>query len=108
MYGGLINGIWRTKIRADFRYTRFDSDFGRGSYRAFLFSRDLGEKLRFDLQAGDQNIISTFTQVNHARFVIADFDWFLSRHYFLGGGYTVYRGKVQNYDQVYVNLGYRF
>ena len=26
----------------------------------------------------------------------------------LGGGYTLYHSQAQNYNQVYLNLGYRF
>jgi hypothetical protein len=35
-------------------------------------------------------------------------DWFLAAHYALGAGYTLYRSATQNYNQMYVNLGYRF
>jgi hypothetical protein len=35
-------------------------------------------------------------------------DWFLSRHYVLGGGVNLFRGREQNYDQIFFNLGYRF
>ena len=33
---------------------------------------------------------------------------FFTRNYFLGAGLTTYRGQVQNYNQVFLNLGYRF
>jgi hypothetical protein len=64
--------------------------------------------LRFDVQAGDQHYASAFTAVTRARFVSANADWYFSARYFLGGGYTFYRSQIQNYDQLYLNLGYRF
>jgi hypothetical protein len=108
MYGLTVRRIWTTGVRADLRYSKFDSAFGRGSYRSILFSRQLGEDLRFDLQAGDQNYSSALTRQSRARYVNASFDWNLAAHYVLGGGYTIYRGQVQSYDQLYINLGYRF
>jgi hypothetical protein len=66
------------------------------------------ESLRLSLQAGQQNFVSTFTSQTRARFVNGSLDWTLLAHYFLGGGVTVYRGQTQNYDQVFVTLGYRF
>ena len=44
----------------------------------------------------------------HARFITGNADWSFARHYFAGGGYTLYHSPSQNYNQVYVNLGYRF
>jgi hypothetical protein len=108
MYGLTVRRIWTTGVRADLRYSKFDSAFGRGSYRSILFSRQLGEDLRFNLQAGDQNYSSALTRQSRARYVNASFDWNLAAHYVLGGGYTIYRGQVQSYDQIYINLGYRF
>jgi len=37
-----------------------------------------------------------------------DVDYFLGRKYFLGGGLTVYRGRIQDYNQFFVRFGYRF
>ncbi len=108
MYGVTFGRIWRTGIRADARYSKFDSSFGTGNYRSLMFSRELGESLRFEVQAGEQNFVSTLTNQNRARWVTGNFDWFLGLHYFLGAGFTVYRGRVQNYDQWFLNLGYRF
>lgn len=108
MYGVTFAGIWRTGIRADARYSRFDSAFGRGSYRSLSFTREIGEALRFEFQAGEQNFVSVLTDQNRARFANANVDWFIGTHYFLGSGYTRYRGRIQNYDQLYTNLGYRF
>ena len=38
----------------------------------------------------------------------SNIDWFLSRHYGLGGGINLYRGKIQNYDQTFFSVSYRF
>ncbi len=108
MYGITFGRIWRTGIRADARYSKFDSSFGRGTYRSLMFSRELGERLRIELQAGEQNLVSPLTSERYAWWVTSNFDWFVGLHYFLGGGYTIYRGGIQSYDQWFLNLGYRF
>ncbi len=108
MEGLTFGKIWRTGIRADVRYSKFDSSFGSGTYRALVLSRDLGERLRFNIEGGQQDFASTITSQDHARYITSFIDWFLGRHYFLGSGFTIYRGQIQNYDQWYLNLGYRF
>ena len=108
MYGLTMNRLPWVDVRVDARYSFFDSSFGRGTYKTLSFSRDLSEALRLDLQYGQQNFASTFTTANRARFVNGALDWTLGRHYFVGSGFTVYRSRTQDYDQIYVNLGYRF
>ena len=108
MYGVTLGHIWRTGIRADTRFTRFDSSFGKGTYKILILSRQMGEFLRVDAQFGQQNYTSTLTAQNSSYFFTGDCDFAITRHYFLGGGASLYRGKIQNYDQVYFNLGYRF
>jgi hypothetical protein len=108
MYGVTLGKIWRTGIRADARFTRFDSYFGSGTYKILILSRQLGESLRLDAQVGQQNYTSALTAQNRSIFFTGDGDFAITRHYFFGGGATVYRGQIQNYDQVYFNLGYRF
>jgi hypothetical protein len=108
MYGLTCGNIWHTGLRADFRYSKFDSSFGSGIYRTLMLSRQLGESLRFDLQVGQQSLTSSFTAVNRVRWVTSNVDYLLGRHYFLGGGFSIYRGGVQSYNQLFFNLGYRF
>ena len=66
------------------------------------------DALRFEVQAGEQDYASTLTRQSRSRFINANVDWSFARHYAFGGGYTLYRSGTQNYDQIYVNLGYRF
>jgi len=108
MYGATLGKIWHTGIRADARFTRFDSSFGSGTYKILILSRQMGESLRLDAQVGQQNYTSSLTAQNRSIFFTGDGDFAITRHYFFGGGATFYRGQVQNYDQVYFNLGYRF
>ncbi|MEJ2111926.1 MAG: hypothetical protein P8Z37_18850, partial [Acidobacteriota bacterium] len=107
-YGITLGQIWGTGVRADFRYSSFDSTFGRGLYKSLTISREVGEKLRFDLRAGQQDFTSAFAARNRSRWVSLDSDYYIGRHYVIGGGFTIYRGQLQQYDQWYVNLGYRF
>ncbi len=108
MYGVTKSDIFRTGIRADARYSRFDSAFGSGNYRALSLTREVGQAARIEIQAGDQNFTSALSGQNRSRFVSASGDWNFARHYFLSGGNTLYRGRVQNYNQFYFSLGYRF
>jgi hypothetical protein len=94
--------------RADFRTSHFSSSFGSGRYNAISLSRELGEALRFEVQAGQQNFASALTSQSRSRWINTTLDWFVGAHYMLGFGFTYYRGKVQSYDQLFVNLGYRF
>ncbi len=108
MTGFTAGDILHTGVRADLRYSKFDSSFGSGTFRSLTLSRGLGEALRFDVQFGDQNLISSFTNQGLSRFLTGDLDWMLGRHYFLSLGSTFYRGHVQNYNQWFLTLGYRF
>lgn len=108
MYGLAIGNIAHTGIRGDARYSKFDSSFGRGIYRSVSISRSAGESLRFELQAGQQNYVSSFSLQNRARWVNANADWIMLRHYFVGVGCTLYRSPGQGYNQWYLNVGYGF
>ncbi len=108
MYGLTFGEVLHTGFRMDLRYSKFNSSFGDGTYRSLMLSRMLGESLRFDFQAGEQDLRSTFTSVGRVRWVTSNADWLLGRHYFLGGGVSIYRGGSQSYDQIFLSLGYRF
>lgn len=108
LYGVSKSDIFRTGVRADARYSKFDSSFGSGTYRALSASREVSQVLRFEIQAGEQTYASVLTNQTRSRFVNGNVDWFFATHYVLGGGSTLYRSPTQNYDQVYLNLGYRF
>jgi hypothetical protein len=106
--GATASDIFHSGIRAEYRYSRFDSSFGRGIYQSLTAARELGEDFRFEVQAGKQVVTSSLTNESRARFINGNFDWFVGPHYFMGFGVTVYRGQGQNYNQYFVNLGYRF
>jgi hypothetical protein len=107
--GGIILGrLPQFPFRVDLRYSRFNSSFGTGSYQSATISRQLGERLRFEFQAGEQRLKSAFTAQGGAHYGTASMDYLVGMHYIVGAGWTVYRGGVQNYDQMYINLGYRF
>jgi len=108
LYGITLGEIWGTGIRTDLRYSKFDSSFGRGDYRALSLSRRFGEALRWEVQTGFQNFISPLAAQTHGQFVNTSMDWFLGQHFFLEGGYTWQRGDQQNYDQWFMVLGRRF
>ena len=108
MLGYTFGRVPWANVRADVRTSRFSSSFGEGRYHAFSLSREIAEVLRVEVQAGQQDFHGVLTNANRARFVNANLDWFLGAHYYLGFGLTAYRGNIQNYDQVFFDLGYRF
>lgn len=108
MYGVTFGRIWRTGFRADVRYSKFNSSFGAGNYRSLSLSRNFGESLRWELQAGRQSLQSALTAQSGSRFVNTSLDASFGSHYFLQGGYTVERGIQLDYDQWFMTFGYRF
>lgn len=101
--------ILRSGIRADVRYSKFDSSFGNGRYSSLTLARELGEALQFDIQVGQQDVFSEWTtQRNRSRFLNGNLNWFLGAHYYFGVGMTVYHGAAESYRQSYATLGYRF
>lgn len=108
MYGVSWSDILHTRIRSDFRYSKFSSAFATGSYRSLGFIRELNEHLRLEVQGGTQDFFSSLSRQNRARWLMTNVDWFFATHYVMGGGITVYRGQVQDYDQAFFSLGYHF
>jgi hypothetical protein len=107
--GGLIfASLPYFPVRTDLRYSHFSGTFGAGRYQSITFSRQFNEKLRFDLQVGQQDLRSNLTSQSRARYGNLNLDYLVSRHYLLGAGWTLYRGNVQDYDQIFINVGYRF
>ncbi|MGJ5814822.1 hypothetical protein [Paludibaculum fermentans] len=95
-------------VRVDGRYTRFNSTFGNGSYESISLMRQIRDDIRLELQVGQQNFAGPLTQQTRSRFINGQADWSLGQNYFLTGGWLSYRGGVQNYDQIFFTLGYRF
>jgi hypothetical protein len=108
LYGLMVPNIRHLGIRMDAHYSRFNSSFGKGNYQSLSVSRQMSESLRLEVVAGRQNFISPLTAQTRATFLNGNVDWVFGRHYFLNGGFTVYRGQTQNYNQTIITVGYRF
>jgi hypothetical protein len=106
--GVTASDILHTRIRADLRYSRFAASFGQGTYRSLTLGRELGEGLQFDVQVGQQDVLSSFTSQSRSRFINGNLNWLFGPRYYLGVGFTAYRGNTENYRQSYITLGYRF
>jgi hypothetical protein len=107
MYGVTFGNLPWLGLRADAHYSRFNSSFGDGSYRAFSLSRTFSDSLRLEVLAGDQSFSSPLSSVNRSRFINSNLDFSIGMHYFMQGGFTVNRGEF-SYDQWMFTLGYRF
>jgi hypothetical protein len=108
MYGISWARVPWLDARADVRYSRFNSSFGSGSYRAISLTRNFRENLRLDVLAGTQAFTSTLSGNQTAKFLNTTVDSNLGSAFFVQGGFTVYRGQQQNYNQWMLMMGYRF
>jgi hypothetical protein len=108
MYGITFGHVPWIGAHADFRYSRFNSAFGSGSYKAFSLTRNLGETFQLQILAGQQNFASTLTSANRSRFLNGMLETTLGEHYFMQFGGTINRGGQMNYDQWLFTFGYRF
>ena len=107
MYGITFGHLPWLGLRADAHYSRFNSSFGSGSYRAFSLSRNFTDDIRLEVLAGDQTFSSLLTTNDRTRFVNTNVDFAVGAHYFAQGGFTINRGQL-SYDQWMFTLGYRF
>ena len=107
MYGLAARNLLGTGVRIDVRHSVFHGAFGNGWYQSVSLSRDLSDRLRFEVMGGEQEFDSPLAGQDRGFFMNSNVDWFLSRHYYLGGGINLFRGKIQNYDQIFFSLGYR-
>ena len=107
MYGVTFGHLPWLGLRADAHYSRFNSSFGSGSYRAFSLSRNFTDDIRLEVLAGDQTFSSLLTTDDRSRFVNTNIDFAVGAHYFAQGGFTINRGQL-SYDQWMFTLGYRF
>ena len=108
LYGITFGEIPKLKLRADVHYSKFTSSFGSGTYRTFSLSRSISDRLHFEAIGGDQVFTSSLAGNQNAKFFTTNIDTSLGALFFVQGGFTMYRGQLQNYDQSYVTLGYRF
>ena len=108
MYGLTWSEILHTGMRADFHYSKFDSNFGRGEYRLFSLSRQLTNHAFWNFQLGSQDLVSPFTANGQSRFAALSMDVNLGKHSYLQSGYTFVDGAAMNYHQWYTSLGFRF
>ncbi|MBV8205260.1 MAG: hypothetical protein JO041_00580 [Acidobacteria bacterium] len=108
LYGVSVDRIWKTGLRADLRASKFDSSFGSGTYRSVSLSRTLGEWMHWQVQAGDQTLVSSFTNQGASKFINSSVDATLGAHYFMQVDFTTQRGAAFDYDQWMMTFGYRF
>jgi hypothetical protein len=108
LYGIALGKVPWLGLRADAHYSKFNSSFGGGTYRALSLSRSFGDGFRVEVLGGNQSIFSTQAGNQSARFLTSTVETSLGSRFFLQGGLTFYRGQLQNYDQWNVTLGYRF
>ena len=107
MYGITFNRVPWLHLRADAHYAKFNSSFGDGSYKSFSLSRQLSDRLRLEVLAGQQNFASTLTTNTRERFVTGTVETNLGPHYYLQSNFTTNRGDL-SYDQFMFSIGYRF
>lgn len=107
-YGLSVGQIWRTGLRADVHYSKFNSTFGSGKYESASLSRNLSDFLRLQVQGGVQTFDSPLSNNGTSRFIDATADWSLGRRFFMQGDFGLYRGTTLNYQEFHTLFGYRF
>ena len=90
------------------RYSKFNSSFGSGNYKAISLSRSFRETLQWQLQGG----LPKF-QFDFDHHVADPLCYLLSglvarKEMFFEAGYTWQRGGTMNYDQFQFMIGKRF
>jgi hypothetical protein len=111
MYGITLGRVPWVRLRADAHYARFNSSFGNGSYESFSISRQMSDRLRLEALLGQQDLSSTLTTNNRARFFTGTVETTLGSHYYLQGNFTTNRGATSgamSYDQFMFSFGYLF
>ena len=108
LYGVTVARLWFTGIRGDVRYSKFNSSFGRGDYRAASISRSFKEALRLEITAGKQNFVSSLNTTTNYKLLGSTIDLNLGGHYFVESSFNTQRSAQQNFDQWLVTMGYRF
>jgi hypothetical protein len=108
LYGVTLGKIPRTAFRLDARFSKFDSSFGSGFYRAVSLSRTFGDSFRWQMEVGSQTFLSSLTKDNGSRFVNTLGDFSFGGNYFMEIGFTAQRGSTYNYNQWFSTIGYRF
>lgn len=107
-FGITFGNLFRSGLALDFHYSKFDSTFGSGEYESASLSRNLTEKLRLQVLAGNQLYTAPLTANTNAKFINASLDWLIGRRYFVQGLYGWYDGNVLSYNQWSTMLGYRW
>jgi hypothetical protein len=108
MYGLTLSQIWRTRIRADVRYSKFNSAYASGHYEALFLSRSVRDNLALQVMAGQQNLVSPYTRQTSYRSLGTMLDWTPRSHLFMSLNFNLQRGIIQSYSQWFVSFGYRF
>lgn len=108
MYGVTLARIPKTGFRLDTRFSKFESSFGSGTYKAISLSRTFGDSLRWQVEAGNQNFSSPLTKDRGSRFVNTMGDFNFGGNYFMEIGFTAQRGGTYDYNQWFSTIGYRF
>jgi hypothetical protein len=108
LYGVTAGQLWKTGIRADVRYSKFNSTFGQGNYRAVSLSRSLKELGRIEVTAGQQKFMSSLATPTNYKLVGTTVDLNLGGNYFFESGFNLQRGGQQNFQQWTTTMGYRF
>jgi hypothetical protein len=108
MFGVTWNEIAHTGLRADFHYSKFDSNFGHGYYDVLSLSRQITNRMYWNVQLGKQDIESPHSLNCDSIFADDSIDFNLGRHSYLQSGFTYVKGLTMNYRQWYTSWGYRF
>lgn len=108
LFGATVADIWKTGLQTDVRFSQFNSSFATGTYTTLTVTRDLLDRLQFNLQGGRYAYSSSAAASSASRFVNLSFDTDLGSRLFVESMFTAERGGSLDYNQWTTTLGYRF
>ena len=106
-YGLSLGQVWKTGLLLDLHYSKFNSDFGSGTYQSVSLSKNFSDSFRVQVYGGHQIFHTALSNNSNSNFVNSVVDFNLGPRYFVEGNFGWYSGAALNYAQWSTIFGYR-
>ena len=106
-YGLSLGQVWKTGMLLDLHYSKFNSDFGSGTYQSVSLSKNFSDSFRVQVYGGHQIFHTALSNNSNSNFVNGVVDFNLGPRYFVEGNFGWYSGPALNYTQWSTIFGYR-
>jgi len=106
-YGLSLGQVWKTGVLLDLHYSKFNSDFGSGTYQSASLSKNFSDSFRVQVYGGHQVFHTVLSNNTNSNFVNGVVDFNLGPRYFVEGNFGWYSGSALSYRQWSTIFGYR-